>query len=534
MHGISTVAEQGRWRPNVAWLALAAFVLVTSLGTNLGEIFYVYVRHDPRAIIARNPVDAVFDDLARMLMFFVGLVILWRAGNRRSCFVLGVAIMALVPFPLFPPMVLPVFSFLVGPLTYLMPVFAIAKLQEADVRVSPLVKWLFGLGLAGSLLLWTLGLLPIGPVAPPVSEVLNAIGYATYLVTPLLTAGLLVYGWRRASAQDSHRFFILLLAVGTLILGNSLFSIFNSTAPIFPRWVTNTSTVIRMAGAFLFAYAVLKHRVIDIGFAINRTLVYGAVTFTLLSAFGLAEYAMKSLIPEQGAEASSIVAAATAVLLFLSFHHLHHWFEHQIERLFFHSWHVAEAQLKRFVASAGQFTSQSALCTAFADELRRFTQGADVALFLRPEVGDFCLEAGALPGAESRYSDEDRVFALMRGERRPIELARAHSALPGEVAAPMLNQRGLAGFVLLGSKPDGSHFRPDQEENIGWATHQIGLDLQALKARALDEELASLRNRLAVTEAERDRLVSSLAIHANVVEQPALVVYKKPEKPRRK
>jgi len=520
----------------VAWLALAAFAIVASLGTNFGELVYVYILHDPQAMIGRSPLDAVIDDVGRMLVSLVGLVILWRAGNRRSCFFLGTGIIAHAAFPN-PPAIVPLFNLLIGPLTNLMPAFAIAKLQESNIRVGAVARWIFIVSLAGSLVFWLIDTF-FPSLSAPFPQLLSAMRYATAggLLAELLTVALLGFGWRRAAPQEAHRLFILVAAVTVMmVLGNILFEMVPS-APgnIFPRWVTVTSSVFRIVGAFLFAYAILKHRVIDIGFAINRTLVYGAVTFTLLAVFGLAEFATKSLIPEQGAEASSIVAAATAVLLFLSFHHLHQWFEHHIERLFFHSWHVAEAQLKRFVSSAGQFTSQTALCAAFADELRRFSQGADAALFLRPDIGDFCLEAGALAGADSRYSDDDRAFALMRGERRPIELARAHSSLPGQVAAPMLDQRGLAGFVLLGSKPDGSHYRPDQEENIGWATHQVGLDLQALRARALDEELASLRGRLTATEAERDRLLSTLSVARGAPEQPELIVVPKPAKPRRK
>lgn len=513
MHGISAVREEYQWRPNFAWLGLAAFVVVASLSTNVAEIVYAYLLHDPRVIFGRHPVDRVFDDLARVLMYLVGFVILWRAGKRQSCFILGVAIMALIPFPLFPPAVLSVFSFLVGPLAYLMPAFAIARLDESGLRVNVAVRFVFFLGFAARTLPWVLqGFFPDVLSSPTGAALLTPMSFVGYLLIPLLTAGLLGYGWRWTDGQEGDRFFVLLVAVSILILGNALFSIFNSTAPVFPRWVTITSSVIRITGAFLFAYAVLKHRVIDIGFVINRTLVYGAVTFTLLAAFGLAEYGLKSVIPEQGAEASSVIAAATAVLLFLSFHQVHHWFEHQIERLFFHSWHVAEAELKRFVSSAGQFTSESALCASFTDELRRFSQGAEVALFLRCDEDGFCLESGGLADTRDRYAEEDRAFALMRAERQPIEMSRAHSALPGELAAPMLDQRGLAGFVLLGAKRDGSHFRPDQEENIGWATQQVALDLQALKARALNRELAGLRGQLAAAVAERDRLMSSITV----------------------
>ena len=522
MHGVRTIPAQEKWRPNAAWLGLAAFIVVAALGTNLAEIVYLYVLHDVRVVLGRSLLDALFDDVARMLMYFVGLVILWRATDRRSCFLLGLGIMSLTAFPLFQRPLEVMFEFMVGPLAYLLPVFAMARLQESNIRLSPVVRWIFWIGLSLGALLWIqTNFFPGLQLPPGISDIIARAGAAVYLLAALLTAALLAFGWRRSSLQEGHRFLILLAAVGIIIFGNQLFAIYNSPDGIFPRWLTTSSSLCRTAGALLFAYAILKHRVIDVGFAINRTLVYGAVTFTLLAAFGLAESAVNSLIPEHGVEAGSLITAALALLLFFSFHHLHNWFEHQIERLFFHSWHVAEAALKRFVGSAGQFASQSSLCRASVDELRRYMQGAEVALFLRSDTGHFRLQAGKLAGARKTYADEDRAFALMRSEREPIDLTDTHSALPGQLAAPMLDQLGLAGFVLLGTKPDYSPFRPDEVENIGWATDQIGLDLQALRARALDEELASLRHRLSSTEAERDRLVSSVAIDREVVGQGA-------------
>lgn len=522
MHGVRTIAAQEKWRPNPVGLGLAAFIVVAALATNLAEIVYFYFLHDPRVVLGRSLLDALFDDVARMLMYFVGLVILWRANDRRSCFLLGLAIMSLAPFPLFQRPLGVMFGFMVGPLAYLLPAFAMGRLQEANIRFSPVIRSIFWIGLCLESLQWIQSVFFPGVQFPPgVSDIVRRAGVAVYLLPTLLTAALLAFGWRRSSLQEGHRFLILLAAVSIITFGNQLFGIYNSPDAIFPMWLTTSSSLCRTAGALLFAYAILKHRVIDIGFAVNRTLVYGAVTFTLLAAFGLAEFATKSLIPEHGVEAGSIIAAATAVLLFLSFHHVHHWFERQIERLFFHSWHLAEAQLKRFVGSAGQFVSQRALCGASVDELRRYIQGAEVALFLRSDTGHFRLQAGSLTGARKTYADDDRAFALMRSERGPIEPTGAHSALPGELAAPMLNQLGLAGFVLLGTKPDRSPFRPDEVENIAWATNQIGLDLQALRARALDEELASLRHRLSATEAERDRLVYSVAIVRDAAGQAA-------------
>jgi len=261
-----------------------------------------------------------------------------------------------------------------------------------------------------------------------------------------------------------------------------------------------------MAAAVL-AYAVLSHRLFDLNFAINRTLVYGAVSFTLLAAFGLAEWGADRLVPESWHKQSALYSAGIALLLFLSFHRVRDWFEKHVERVFFAGWQRAQADLRRFVASAGHFRQAPALCHEFAAEAERFAQGAPAALYLREDGAGFVRQCGSL-AAEASYTDEERAFALLAAERAPVDLAEAHSALPGAMAFPMLDQLGLAGFLLVGARPDGAHYRPDEIDNLAWATQQVGLDLQALQARELREEVASLRGQLAARRRKPPRLTA--------------------------
>jgi hypothetical protein len=252
------------------------------------------------------------------------------------------------------------------------------------------------------------------------------------------------------------------------------------------------------AGAFvaLLVYAVLASRLFDLGFAINRTLVYAAVSFVVLASFGLAEWAADRVIPETWREGSVLFSAGTAVILFLSFHRLRDWFEHHVSRLFFHRWQENEAELKRFVASAGHFEQAPALCRGFAAALARFA-GSETAVYLRGSDGIYRLQCGGCAGTPDKFADDDPAFALMRAERSPLDLTRLDAALPGALALPMLDQATLTGFVLLGAKRDGAHYRPDEVDNLGWAAHQVGLDLQALHARELEAENATLREKVA-------------------------------------
>ena len=103
----------------------------------------------------------------------------------------------------------------------------------------------------------------------------------------------------------------------------------------------------------LFAYAILKHRVLDLGFALNRTLVYAAVSAILVGAFALAEWAIDHVLTIQGRETNALIDAAIALAVSLTFHPVRRFVEHAIELLFFRSWQEKAAALRKFVAEAG-------------------------------------------------------------------------------------------------------------------------------------------------------------------------------------
>jgi len=317
---------------------------------------------------------------------------------------------------------------------------------------------------------------------------------------------ILAINYRRDDSAMQNRIKVVTLA-GICLLLAALFSVLrdNLPGPLHGLPSAIGQTVVLYLALALFAYAVLKQRLFDLGFVINRTLVFGSVSFVLLASFGLAEWGVDRIVPESWHEGSMVISAAIAVGLFLSFHRLRDWIEHQIERLFFSSWQKAEAGLRRFVESAGHFEQVPALCRGFHDALGRFAPGTGAAIYLRGAGGAYRLERGVLQGAPEAYAEDQPAFALMRAERRPIELAQTDGALPGELALPMLDQGTLIGFVLVGSKADGTQFRPDEVHNLGWAAHQVGLDLRALHARLLESENLRLRDRVALLEEERTR-----------------------------
>ena len=97
---------------------------------------------------------------------------------------------------------------------------------------------------------------------------------------------------------------------------------------------------------------------------------------------------------------------------------------------------------------------------------------------------------------------DDPALAAMRAEQGEIVPAEVGSNMTAALALPMMHQAALAGFVLRGPKPTGEDCRPDEIEVLGWATQQVGLDLQAIRVREL--ELTNLKL------VERNRTLSEI------------------------
>jgi hypothetical protein len=90
---------------------------------------------------------------------------------------------------------------------------------------------------------------------------------------------------------------------------------------------------------------------------------------------------------------------------------------------------------------------------------------------------------------------DDPALAAMRAEQGAVVPAELGSPLDAALAFPMMHQAALAGFVLLGPKPTGEDYRPDEVEVLGWATQQVGLDLQAIRVRELEQNVIRLEAR---------------------------------------
>ena len=134
-----------------------------------------------------------------------------------------------------------------------------------------------------------------------------------YLECLALGLSLLVLaaGWREAPAADRPRYQYIvpaLLLIVTLQILTPLVSLTGEWDPT-KNPIVLAVNVLPLVGLLLLSYAVLRHRVIDLGFAVNRTLVYATVSAMMLAVFGLTEWAVDHFVPIKGREKNALVDA---------------------------------------------------------------------------------------------------------------------------------------------------------------------------------------------------------------------------------
>lgn len=229
-------------------------------------------------------------------------------------------------------------------------------------------------------------------------------------------------------------------------------------------------------------YATLRHRLLDVSFAINRGLVYGAVSSILLMCFFGLEKLSEHFIHFQSHQQNAMLDGAIALAVFLFFHKVRHWVEHAVEKVFFSAWRKKENALRLCVAKSVHITHVGPLLAGFIDAVDHLSDHAGCAVYRAGEQGGFQRIEGSLAGAPVLVDADDPLVVAMRFERRPVFGRDIAGAAANVVAFPMIYRGRVDGFLLLHSDPAREAYRPDEIDLLAHAVQQIGLDLAALQA----------------------------------------------------
>jgi len=188
-------------------------------------------------------------------------------------------------------------------------------------------------------------------------------------------------------------------------------------------WTLNQLVILALPVAIFFA--ILRYKLWDIDVLIRRTLIYAALTVTLVLVFFGTVAVLQAVFSAVSGQQSAVATVISTLLIAALFAPLLRRIQNDIDRRFYRKKYTAEQAIERFAATARQETDLGALSAELLAVVAETMQPVAVTLWMKPM-------------ADRRRTTEDRPV----GEHHGIHDGRSR----GKAAPEKLIQGKLRDF----------------------------------------------------------------------------------------
>lgn len=255
-----------------------------------------------------------------------------------------------------------------------------------------------------------------------------------------------------------------------------------------------------LAFVTLCAYVLLRTRVVDIRFAISRSLAYGAITAALVVAFAMVDLVMVHVVNE--GRLALPFDIVIAIVLGFSIHNIQGRVDTLVDRVLFRARYLAAEGLARAAKAVLHVRSEHAVAEYAVDLPVRLLDLTGAALYRRRADGFVLTRERAWTHLPRRCEAEDPLCVYLTSDLEPIAVAdvAVHTAWPKDVdlAVPFVLRRELHGFVVYGAHRDGTQIDATEQRSLVELVRSADLVYERIAMAEMERELTRLRGLVAL------------------------------------
>jgi hypothetical protein len=241
------------------------------------------------------------------------------------------------------------------------------------------------------------------------------------------------------------------------------------------------------------AYAILRYRLLDIAFVVNRATVFGITSLLVLAALALVDLGLQNLLGSWLSYTGMYVQLGLALAIGIGTRPLHDWVDRVVDDVFFRQRHETERALRQFARDVTYIDDSKVVLDRTVETVARAAQLRCVLLLM---TGD-SLTTAAVSGDATALAPLDRndgAVVRLLATREPVDLHQVDTELTGDFAFPMFARSRLIGVLVCSGKTDGpTAYAPDELDAIAAVAQSSGLALDLLRVEHLERELAGYR-----------------------------------------
>jgi hypothetical protein len=339
--------------------------------------------------------NVAIDKVFELVWFAVGAIIFWRRSNDRMALLVSVFLVAFGTVTVDPSEANTLIS---SQPAWWLPVRGVQIVGEICSVLFFLLfpggrfvpRWTRWLAIAFSAFLISRDLLPDLYARSPA---LDGVSEWVFLGFVLSLVWSQIYRYRRVSSEAQRRqtrwvvFGTTLAVVGTLPFQLPLdFSLVDGDTPFVLLLLEMGFALSMLLIPLSISVAVLRSRLFDVDVLINRTLVYGSLSATLVALYFGGIVVLQRVFVVLTGQRSTLAVVASTLLIAALFTPFRHRVQSFIDRRFYRSKYDARKTLGRFSATLRDEADLDALSDDLLGVVRETMQPAPVSQWLRPRA----------------------------------------------------------------------------------------------------------------------------------------------------